>query len=217
MSPYSQIFGKFVWHGDRNKKEIALTFDDGPNSPYTNEILDLLSKENVKATFFMVGKCIERDPKTAKKILDEGHVVGNHSLSHEFKNYFKSLSFEKEIASNQKIIKDNLGISPALYRSPWLFRHPILLKTLKKQKLTPISGQFCHSLEVSQIDSQKIANNVLKISKNGSIIIFHDGKESVGGNRSETVKALETVIPELKKRGYRLVSVSDLLGIKAYN
>ena len=127
------------------------------------------------------------------------------------------MSFEKEIASNQKIIKDNLGISPALYRSPWLFRHPILLKTLKKQKLTPISGQFCHSLEVSQIDSQKIANNVLKISKNGSIIIFHDGKESVGGNRSETVKALETVIPELKKRGYRLVSVSDLLGIKAYN
>ena len=217
MSSYSQIFGKFIWHGDRNKKQIALTFDDGPNSPFTNEILDILSSEQVKATFFLVGKCIERDPTTEKRILSEGHIVGNHSYSHKFNNYLKSLSFKDEIVKNQIIIKDNLGVTPALYRSPWLFRHPALLRTLKQTKLTPVSGQFCHSMEVSQIESDKIANNVLNISKNGSIIIFHDGKESVGGDRSETVNALKLVIPALKEQGYKLVTVPDLLGIKPYN
>ena len=72
-------------------------------------------------------------------------------------------------------------------------------------------------MEVSQIESDKIANNVLNISKNGSIIIFHDGKESVGGDRSETVNALKLVIPALKEQGYKLVTVPDLLGIKPYN
>ena len=217
MSSYSQVFGKFIWHGDRRKKQIALTFDDGPNNPYTNEILDILKNEKVKVTFFMVGKCILRDRETAKKILNDGHVVGNHSLSHSFSNYLKSISFKNEITANQKIIEDTLGVIPALYRSPWLFRQPFLLRTLKQQNLIPISGQFCHSLEVSQIDSKKIANHVLKIAKNGSIIIFHDGKEAVGGNRSETVNALRIVIPALKKQGYELVTVSELLDLKAYN
>ena len=217
MSSYSQVFGKFIWHGDRSIKKIAITFDDGPNNPYTEEILDILKQERVKATFFMVGKCILRDPDTAKKILNDGHVIGNHSLTHSFSNYLKSLSFKEEITANQKIIESTLGVIPALYRSPWLFRQPILLRTLKKLNLSPISGQFCHPMEVSQIDSKKIANHVLKIAQNGSIIIFHDGKESVGGNRLETVNALRIVIPALKRQGYKLVTVSELLNIQAYN
>ena len=217
MSSYSQVFGEYIWHGPRDKKQIALTFDDGPNDPFTSEILDILKKHKVQATFFMVGKCIERNPDTAKNVLADGHIIANHSLSHNFFNYFRSLRMTKEIKSNQDIIYKYLRLKPALYRSPWLFRHPFILKNLKNNKLTPISGEFCHPFEVFHINGQKMANHVIKISKNGSIIIFHDGHDSKGGNRIETVKALPIVIKHLEQQGYSFVTIPEMLGIKAYN
>ena len=217
MSSYSQVFGEYTWHGDRSRKQIALTFDDGPNKPYTQQILKILEKNNIKATFFMVGSCVERDPDTAIKVRENGHVIGNHSYSHKFSNYLVSLKMDDEIKKCQDTIKKHLGVVPALYRPPWLFRHPIMLKNLKDNKLFPVSGQFCHSFEVAHINGKKIADHVIKIARNGSIIIFHDGKEAEGGVRPETVKALPLIIAELKKQGFSFVTVPELLDIEAYN
>ncbi len=217
MSSFSQFFGFFPWHGNRHEKSIALTFDDGPNEPYTSQVLEILKKHNIKGTFFLVGKCIEKDPETAKKIIKEGHIIGNHSFSHKFNKYLTSLSFEEEIQKNQEVIKKHLKLIPALYRPPWLFRHTFILRTLKKNNLSPISGEFCHSLEVAHVDGRKIADHCLKIAKNGSILIFHDGVESKGGDRSQTVEGLEITILGLKAQGYSFKTIPDLLKIKAYN
>jgi peptidoglycan-N-acetylglucosamine deacetylase len=217
MSSYSQVFGNFPWHGSRKQKIIGLTFDDGPNKPYTNQVLDILEKHNIKATFFLVGKCIERDPETAQEVLRRGHVIANHSYSHEFKNYLTSLSFKNEISKNQEVIKKHLGVTPALYRSPWLFRQPFIIRQLKISNLSQISGQFCHSFEVAHVDGRKIADHCLRISKNGTILIFHDGKESVGGDRSQTVKGLELTILGLKAEGYSFETIPKMLNLKAYN
>jgi len=216
MSSYSQIFGTFPWRVKTSKKVIALTFDDGPNEPYTSEILDYLNSKDVKATFFQVGKCVKRYPQTTKKIIEAGHVIGNHSLSHAFHNYLTHPAFEDEIASNQQILKNVIGKSPALFRSPWLWRQPWLLKSLKKYNLSPVSGQFCSPLEPFQIDGKKIASSAIRIAKPGAIIIFHDGKESKGGDRSETVKAVKIVVNRLIQDGYEFKTVDELLGIKAY-
>lgn len=216
MSSYSQLFGYYPWKIKTDKKIVALTFDDGPNDPYTSQILDLLDDSGIKATFFLVGNCIEKFPDTVDRIFNSGHTIGNHSLSHEFKRYFKQADFKNEILDNQAVIRKYVGIFPALYRSPWLWRHPFIFRSVKESGLTPISGKFCHALEVLQIDGDKIAKSALRKAKPGTIIIFHDGKEGKGGNRSQTVKAVESVIINLKQNGYSFVTVDNLLKIPAY-
>jgi peptidoglycan/xylan/chitin deacetylase (PgdA/CDA1 family) len=216
MSSYSQVFGTFPWRVKTSKKVIALTFDDGPNEPYTSEILNYLNSKGVKATFFQVGKCVERYPDTTKEIIKSGHVIGNHSLSHAFHNYLTHPAFENEIDSNQQILKNTIGKSSALFRSPWLWRQPWLLKSLRRRGLQPVSGQFCHPLEPFQIDGDKIARSVLRKSKPGAIIIFHDGRESRGGDRSQTVKATKIVVDQLLNDGYQFVTIDELLGVQAY-
>lgn len=216
MSSYSQVFGSYRWRQKTNRKVVALTFDDGPNEPYTSQILDILDQFGVKATFFQVGRCVERFPKTTARVLRAGHTIGNHSLSHEFHKYFLSLSFKYEIQCNQTILHKHIGKLPALYRSPWLWRQPFLLKTVRAQGLVPVSGVFCHPLEVLQIDGRRIARATLAKAKPGSIIIFHDGFDGRGGNRSETVRAVRITVEELKQRGYSFVTVDKLLGVPAY-
>jgi peptidoglycan/xylan/chitin deacetylase (PgdA/CDA1 family) len=216
MSPYSQLFGVYPWKGKTHKKIVALTFDDGPNEPYTSQILDILEHFGAKATFFQVGACVDRYPQTTKRTYEAGHVIGNHSLSHKFRHCFISLSFKDEILDNQVILQKCIGKTPALYRSPWLWRQPFLFKMLYTHGLRPVSGEFCHPLEVFKIDGSKIARSVLKRVKSGSIIIFHDGYNAKGADRTQTVKALKIVVEQLLKDGYSFVTVDKLLGVPAY-
>lgn len=216
MSTYSQAFGDFPWRIKTDRKVIALTFDDGPNEPYTSQIVDFLHDRGVKATFFQVGICVKRYPETSKRILREGHIIGNHSLSHAFHNYLTHPGFEDEVTLTQTILKDCIGKTPALFRSPWLWRQPFLLRTLRKHHLQPVSGEFCHPLEVFQINGATIAKSALKKAKPGSIIIFHDGFDGRGGNRAETVKAAKIVVDTLLQEGYEFVTVDKLLSVRAY-
>ena len=216
MSSYSQLFGYFPYKINTSKKIIALTFDDGPNEPYTSDLLDFLLSKNVKVTFFLVGKNIQKHPKTLDRIINEGHIIGNHSYSHEFKNYFKSFRFKNEILRNQATIKKITGLTPLFYRSPWLFRTPFILKTLKNNNLTPVSGIFCHPLEVLRINPLKIANRAIKSSSPGRIIIFHDGIEGRGGNRENTIKAAKLFINDLLEKGYEFQTIDKLFNLPAY-
>lgn len=216
MSPFSQTFGAFPYRGKTNKKVIALTFDDGPNKPFTNELLDFLKEENVKATFFMVGVCVNKHPELAKRAIVDGHVIGNHSYSHKFTKYFTDLTFDNEIAMAQQTISSIIGKKPALFRPPWLLHHPWILKTARKHGLVTISGEFSSSLEVAQVDGAKIANTTIKKVRPGSIIIFHDGFDAKGGNRAQTIAAVKLLIPKLKADGYSFITVDKLLNIAPY-
>ena len=216
MSPFSNFIWKIPYKLDTNEKVVALTFDDGPNEPYTTQVLDYLDSRGIKATFFQVGKNIEKFPGTTKKIFNNGHTIGNHSLSHAFYKYFINPSYRNEVVSTQKIIKNTIGKTPGLFRSPWLWRQNLLLKTLKENSLKPISGIFCDPFEVLQPDGQRIAKSALAKVKPGSIIIFHDGFDARGGNRSQTVKALKVTVDELTNQGYKFVTVDKLLGLAPY-
>lgn len=216
MSSYSAWPWHIPYRIKTDEKVVALTFDDGPNEPYTSQIVNFLNSKNIKATFFEVGKCLERHPEVSKKILASGHVIGNHSLSHEFHKYVLHPGFNKEIEQTQKIFKKVIGKEPALFRAPWLWRTPWLIKTLRQSSLQPVSGRFCHSFEVFQIDGKKIAKRAIAKAKPGAIIIFHDGFDGRGGNRAETVKAVKITVNELLKQGYKFATIGELLGIPAY-
>jgi peptidoglycan-N-acetylglucosamine deacetylase len=216
MWPHSRVLGHVPYRADTADRVVALTFDDGPNEPYTSQLLDVLARRGIRATFFLVGRCVERHPEVAERIAAEGHVVGNHSLTHRFHTYLMPSRLEHEVRDTQEILTARLGRTPALYRSPWLWRHPPLLRMLRRHALRPVAGDFCHPLEVFQPAAARIARGAVAKTRPGSILIFHDGWDSRGGDRGQTVAAVELAIDALARDGYRFVTVDELLGVPAY-
>jgi len=216
LSPYSQFFGGYPWRGRDGERVVALTFDDGPNEPYTSQIAEVLKDRCVRATFFQVGCCVQRSPTTTAMLAAAGHVIGNHSLSHRFRTYLRWGAFAGEIERTQEILGQVLGQEPRLVRMPWLWRQPATLSMLARSGLTPVSGLFCHALEVFQIDAARIAARAKAKAKPGAIIIFHDGYNARGSVRAETVEAVRLTVDGLLDRGYRFVTVDQLLGVPAY-
>lgn len=216
FSPTSQVFGKVVYHIHNHEKLIALTFDDGPNEPYTSEIIDILDEYKIKGTFFEVGKNIERYPATTRRLFQEGHVIGNHSFSHSLKKPLTQPFFSSEIDKTQTIIYNLTGQEPALFRPPWFLRDPLMLHTAKKENLEVVTGTFGSNFEVFQPDYGDIANSVLHKVRPGQIIVLHDGYNASGAKREQTVQALTIIIPRLLAEGYHFVTVPDLLGSQPY-
>ncbi len=217
MSPSSQLFGHFPYRlNGETDKIFALTFDDGPNEPFTSQLVDFLNGQNIKVTFFQVAKAVQANPDISKRILQSGHVIGNHSLTHKFSNYFIQPGFSKEITNSQAIFKTVLGVEPALFRPPWLFRTPMLLRTVKTHGLTPVSGVFCHNLEVFHINPSAISKTAVKRARPGGILIFHDGYNGKGAKRGETIEAVKLTVTALQKAGYQFVTVDELLRVKPY-
>jgi peptidoglycan/xylan/chitin deacetylase (PgdA/CDA1 family) len=216
MSPSSQLFGRYPYRGRGAEKVVALTFDDGPNEPYTSQIAEYLASQQIRATFFQVGRCVQRHPETTAALQAAGHVIGNHSYAHAFHHYLLPGVLGREVAQTQEILRARLNRTPALYRSPWLWRQPALLRMLRRNQLQPVSGEFCHPLEVFQPDAERIARTAISKTRPGSILIFHDGFDGRGGDRTETVRAVRLTTEELLRQGYRFVTVDELLGIPAY-
>ena len=125
MSPYSQALGMFPYRGARSDKVVALTFDDGPNEPYTSRLADFLAQRQIRATFFQVGRAVLRYPEVSRRLLADGHVIGNHSFTHEFTNCLSPRALAEEVRRGQDALA-TVGLRPALYRPPWLLRIPAL-------------------------------------------------------------------------------------------
>lgn len=198
---------------------VALTFDDGPSPEYTNLVLDVLKKHNVKATFFLVGKHIKKYPEVARRIVLEGHEVGNHTFSHRDLVPSSRKRLEFEVFETQKLIKEVLGVETNLFRPPrGIFSEAV-------RKFIVSRGLILVLWSVSGVDWAKtppsiIAKRIIRFTHPGAIILLHDSGaliRSEGHSRLNTVKALEIIIPALKERGYRFVTVSELIklsGIK---
>lgn len=215
MSPRSQVLGPFPYRGPGDAKTIALTFDDGPNDPYTSALADFLGERGIRGTFFQVGRAVLRNPDLPVRLAAEGHVIGNHGFTHEFTNYLSPGTLGRDVRKGQAAL-ESVGIRPALYRPPWLLRIPALGPVLAELKLHVVSGEFCHSLEVFQPRPAMIAEGALAKARPGSIIIFHDGFDGHAGNRASTVAAVKMVVDRLSAEGYSFVTVDEMLGLPAY-
>ncbi|HWD77916.1 MAG TPA: polysaccharide deacetylase family protein [Kribbella sp.] len=216
MSPYSQALGRFPYRGPGGDRAVALTFDDGPNEPYTSQLADYLDEQDIRATFFQVGKAVQRHPEVTKRLVSTGHVVGLHGHTHEFTQYLRRRTLADELQRGTAAFAE-LGISPALYRPPWLLRIPALPDLLEQHGLQVVSGEFCHLLEVAQPSPHRIAAQALRTTRPGSILIFHDGWDGKSADRASTVEAVRLLVPQLRARGYTFTTVDKLLGLPAYD
>jgi peptidoglycan/xylan/chitin deacetylase (PgdA/CDA1 family) len=216
MSSYSQLVGAFPYRARTREKVIALTFDDGPNEPYTSDLADFLGEIGVRATFFQVGRCVERFPDVTRRLVRDRHVVGNHSYSHSPGQCLSPSAQRRETAATQAVLTRVIGRAPALYRPPWLYRSRSLMTALRVQGLRPVSGVFCHPWEPLQPSAERIARRALARARPGRILIFHDGFDARGGNRGSTVEAAKIFVRTLLDEGYRFVTVDELLGLPAW-
>lgn len=212
----SQLFGSFPYRGETDEPVVALTFDDGPNEPYTSRLLDTLDSRGVRGTFFQVGRCAERFPAATRRVVETGHVLGNHSFNHSFAQYLREPDQRLEIERAQDVLHRISGSAPALYRPPWLCHWPRVLGGVSARGLQVVSGTFGHPLEIFQPPAQRMADHAATITRPGSIIIFHDGREARGGRRNQSVAAIGPLVDQLRDRGYSFATVDELLGVPAY-
>src|SRR5262249_32084192 len=133
LSKHKNRPGVVYWHGDPDEPKIALTFDDGPNDPYTSQILAVLKANNVKATFFMIGKNIERSPETAKAVAADGHVIGNHSYSHPDMIFSINSQVREELERGDVAIQKMIGVRPRLFRPPFGADDPFTIIQAEKR------------------------------------------------------------------------------------
>ncbi|MBH8566589.1 polysaccharide deacetylase family protein [Nostoc sp. CENA67] len=194
-----------------NEKVIALTFDDGPGPKNTLQVLEILKKNHIKATFFMVGEMVQYYPQIAKQVAADGDVIGNHTWHHWYR-HMDSTTVASEINRTADIIYKTTGVKTTLFRPPGGFLHNGLADYAKSQKYAVIMwSEASGDAERRSPQVPGMVKNVLKAAKPGAIVLMHDG----GGNRSRTVKALPQIIDSLKAQGYKFVTIPELLQMQA--
>ncbi len=201
-----------IRHVKTSQKVVALTFDDGPSEPYTQQILTVLNKNHVKGTFFVLGGNAKEYPGIVKEIMKDGHELGNHSMYHD---KMKNRSVDKiynDIKSVDTILK-NLGYDKEIpFRAPFGITSDNLRVALEKLNKQQVLFTFLPQ-DWTNISAKQIHDNVMKELKPGLIITLHDG----GKRRENTVKATQMLIDTLKQQGYRMVTVSELLALRGQN
>jgi peptidoglycan/xylan/chitin deacetylase (PgdA/CDA1 family) len=204
----SQWLGRTDWHGRRDTKAIALTFDDGPSHD-TDRILDILAEHNLRATFFLIGRQVERFPQAARRIATEGHTVGNHSYSHPIYLYRSPSETHRQLKQAQEVISEATGIRPVFARPPCGVRTPAYFSGARSLGLRTVQW------DVSGFDwkgnpPRIIARNVLRRVRAGSIILLHDGDSESKHDRRATAEALPLIITGLLSRGLCVVPLAEL-------
>ena len=203
-------FGKNIVRLNTHQKVVALTYDDGPNPPYTERLLDVLAKHTVKATFFMIGNRIEKHPETVHRVIAEGHQIGNHTYSHPLLGFLPPRYVQRQIERTDTLLQQHGIAKDSVFRAPMLTRFLPVAWVLAKQDRAHISCNVW-SWDWTTQDPDKITETVLKQMKPGSIIVLHDGKaEHKHANRSGTIEATDRIITALKRDGYQFVRLSDV-------
>jgi len=192
---------------DNEEMKIALTFDDGPHPLYTERILNVLERYDVKATFFVVGKNAELYPTLVEQIARGGHEIGNHTYSHGDLSRKSGKEIRTEIEAAEKTLLTLIGYTPSVLRPPGGAMTPAIRKAAMESGYALILWSI-DTRDWAHTGTEKMLSNIRTHISSGDIILFHD---YISGD-SFTVEVLETVIPELLSKGYSFVTVSELIG-----
>lgn len=209
-----QLFGTMIARVNTQEKAVAFTYDDGPNSPYTDGLLDVLNEFDAKATFFAVGENIKNNIEIVRRMIAEGHELGNHSYSHK-RLVYKSLGTIRSEIQRTDDLLTNLGA-----RSHIHFRAPYGLKRIRLPWELARRNKMNILWDVDPKDFENpgpetIADSIVRNVQPGSIILMHDGMHDGNPDRSQTVIATKLALEQLQEKGYQFKTVSELMALEA--
>jgi peptidoglycan/xylan/chitin deacetylase (PgdA/CDA1 family) len=219
-SPGSQLFGKTLVSGPKNERVVALTFDDGPNPPYTAEILDVLRAEHVHATFFVVGRAVQAYPELVRREADAGNAVGNHTWNHGHLVLYDEMGLRRTLQRTDAAIFAATGHHTQIMRPPFGSRDWLVLDEVRKLGYTPVMWSVPLANDWEDPPPRVIAARVLRYAGDGAIITLHDGNRGILCarmhaprlcDRGSDVEATRLIVDTLKRRGYRFVTIPELL------
>lgn len=205
---------EIILHGPSANKEIALTFDDGPDDVWTPQVLDVLREMEVRATFFLVGNRVENHPDITRRIVREGHIVGNHSWDHPNLAKLSAAQVRSQLVRTNETLQRTVGVRPRLFRPPYGSLSEAAIQEAVALQMKIILWNV-DSLDWMPITAEQIATNILSHTGPGSIILMHSAGGE-GQSLQNTVNALPYVISTLKNRSLVFRTIPELLGFPAY-
>jgi peptidoglycan/xylan/chitin deacetylase (PgdA/CDA1 family) len=204
----SQAYIKTYCKSYTKEKKIAITFDDGPDAEITPEVLAILEEFNVKATFFCIGNQIEKNRELVKEIDSKGHLIGNHSFSHEFWfDLYHAKKMQEDIEKTNGLIFETIGKKTKLFRPPYGVTNPSLKRAIKELDYNTI-GWSIRSFDTVNHVKKTLFRLKYKL-KPGAIILFHD-------NREQITEILKPFLEFAQSENYKIVPLDELLNIEAY-
>ena len=211
MAPTGQWYGHTFVGLARSTKQLALTYDDGPNDPHTLRLLDVLARHDVQATFFLIGRYVQQRPDIVRAIVNSGHIVGNHTFTHPLLTLKSPAQVHKELIDCRAAIQDAIGSHSNLFRPPFGGRRPAVLRIARHLGLEPIMWNVT-GFDWNAPPSSVIERKVAKQMRGGDVILLHDGgHKQMGADRSQTVVATEHLISRYKSEGYEFVTIQHML------
>lgn len=220
-SPGSQLFGKTLVSGPKNERVVALTFDDGPNPPYTGRILDVLQAERVHATFFVVGRAVQAYPALVRREADAGNALGNHTWNHGHLVLYDETGLRRTLQRTDAAVFAATGRHTKIMRPPFGSRDWLVLGEVRKLGYTPVMWSVPLPKDWEYPPARVIAARVLRYAGDGAIIDLHDGNRGIVCahihtaphlcDRSADVEATRLIVAALKRQGYRFITIPDLL------
>ncbi len=206
VNPYRQVYGRSLWRLSEEHQQVALTFDDGPDQD-TPALLDLLAELKVQANFFCIGQQIERHPEVVRRILAEGHLLGNHTYSHPNLMTCSPSRTRQELQRVQDLVLELTGETPRFWRPPFGFRAPWTMPMASQLGLESVLWSI-NPRDFHDPGSDVICQRCLEPLAAGAILLLHDGI----GPRPQTLQAVAQLVPQLRERGYALVRLDQARG-----
>ncbi len=214
LTPRSWIYGPVFWHARTQEPIIALTFDDGPCHPYTEQLMELFDREEIRATFFMPGHNVRREPTLAAEVASR-HAVGNHTNTHPHLTWSLPSTVRDELQRGQEAIQDATGTVPSIFRVPHGWYGPQVISTANDLGMSCI-GWSVMAWDWNKPPQETITRRILHGAGPGGITLLHDGQDTDAypkADRSRTIAAVPRIIHSLKEQGFRFVTVPELMAL----
>jgi peptidoglycan/xylan/chitin deacetylase (PgdA/CDA1 family) len=211
MWPTSQVYGRTFIGLDRGSRYLALTYDDGPNDPWTLRLLEVLDRHSVKATFFLLGRFVRQKPEIVRELASAGHVIGNHSWDHPRLIFVSNAELRRQVEQTQSAIFDACGVSPRLFRPPYGGRRPGTLSAIRKLGLEPIMWNVtCYDWKATSAD--RVLAHARRQIHGGDVLLMHDGDQrAMGADRLHTVGGTDRIVAQYKAEGLQFVTIPEMM------
>ncbi|HKH99837.1 MAG TPA: polysaccharide deacetylase family protein [Candidatus Sulfotelmatobacter sp.] len=212
MAPTGQWYGRTFTGLARGTKQLALTYDDGPNDPHTLRLLEVLAKHQVHATFFLIGRYVSQRPGIARDLVKAGHIVGNHTTTHPLLTLLSEAHIRRELSGCRVALQETVGEHSSLFRPPYGGRRPAVLRIARELGFEPVMWNVT-GYDWTAPPAAEIERKVTSQIRGGDVILLHDGgHRQIGVDRSQTVLATDHLITRYKSEGYEFVTIPQMMG-----